>query len=83
MAGLEVLIKVTSKTDRWKQSGKSFTKKLFLIAFFSITKNAFHYLLAKFFLPNPDASDLQPAVSIFAAHGHELLVQYWHMQQAV
>ena len=25
-AGLEVLIKVTSKADRWKQSGKSFTK---------------------------------------------------------
>ena len=25
-AGFEVLIKVTSKADRWKQSGKSFTK---------------------------------------------------------
>ena len=25
-AGLEVLIKLTSKADRWKQSGKSFTK---------------------------------------------------------
>ena len=41
------------------------------------------YLLAKFFLPNTDACDLQPAVSNFAAHGHELRVQYWHTQQAV
>ena len=40
-------------------------------------------LLAKFFLPNPDACDLLPAVSNFAAHGHELLVQYWHTQQVV
>ena len=82
-AGFEVLIKVTSKADRWKQSWKSFTKNWFLIAFFSITKNVFHYLLAKFFLPNPDACDLQSAVSNFAAHRHELLVQYWHTQQAV
>ena len=82
-AGLQVLIKVTSKADRWKQRGKSFTKTWFLIAIFSITKIVFHYLLAKFFLPNTDACDLQPAVSNFAAHGHELLVQYWHTQQAV
>ena len=81
-AGLEVLKKVTSKADRWKQSGKSFTKNWFRIAFFSITKNVFCYLLAKFFLPNPDACDLPPAVSSFAAHGHELLVQHWHTQQA-
>ena len=39
--------------------------------------------LQSFFLPNPDACNLQPAVSNFAAHGHELLVQYWHTQQAV
>ena len=39
--------------------------------------------LQSFFLPNPDACNLQPAVSKFAAHGHELLVQYWHTQQAV
>ena len=69
---------MTSKADRWKQRGKRFTKNWFLIAFFSITKNVFHYLLAKFFLRNPDACDLQPAVSNFAAHGQELLVQYWN-----
>ena len=40
-------------------------------------------MFAKIFLPNPDACDLQPAISNFAAHGHELLVQYWHTQQAV
>ena len=39
--------------------------------------------LRSFFLPNPDACDLQAAVSNFAAHGHELLVQYWDTQQAV
>ena len=32
---LEVLIKVTSKADRWKGSEKSFTKNWFLILFFS------------------------------------------------
>ena len=82
-AGLEVLIKVTSKADRWKQSGKSFTKNWFLIAFFSITKKVFHLMFAKIFYLIPTQSDLQPAVSNFAAYGHELLVQYWHTQQAV
>ena len=48
-AKLEVLIKVTSKADRWKESGKSFTKNWFLFVFFSRTKNVFHYMLAKFF----------------------------------
>ena len=48
-AGLEVLIKVTSKADRWKQSGKSFTKNWFLIAFFSIAKIVFHLMFAKIF----------------------------------
>ena len=38
--------------------------------------------LQSFFLPNPDACDLQPAVSNFAAHGHELRVQYRHTQHA-
>ena len=82
-AGLELLIKVTSEADRWKQNGKSFTKNWFLNAFFPITKNVFHYYLQSFFLPNPDACDLQPAVLNFAAYGHELLVQFWHLQQAV
>ena len=48
-ARLEVLIKVTSKADRWKERGKSFTKNWFLIVFFSIIKNVFRYMLAKFF----------------------------------
>ena len=39
--------------------------------------------LQSFFLPNPDACDLLPAFSNFAAHGYELLEQYWHTQQAV
>ena len=39
-------------------------------------------MFAKFFLPSPDACNLQPAVSNVEAPGHELLVQYWHTQQA-
>ena len=35
-AGLEVLMKVTSKAYRWKENEKSFTQNSFLIAFFSI-----------------------------------------------
>ena len=36
-AGLEVLIKVTSKSDRWKKMEKSFTKNWFHIVFFSLS----------------------------------------------
>ena len=39
-------------------------------------------MFANFFWTNPDACDLQPVISNFAAHGHELFVQYWQ-QQAV
>ena len=63
---------------------KKFYKKLISYCNFFNNKNCFSLLTCKvFFLPNPDACDLQPAVSNFAAHGHELLVQYWHTQQAV
>ena len=48
IAGLEVLIKVTSKANRWKESRKSFTKKLISNYIFSIIKNVFHHMLAKF-----------------------------------
>ena len=48
-AGLEVLIKVTSKADRWKQSGKSFTKNWFLIALFFNNKKCFPLLTCKVF----------------------------------
>ena len=47
-AGLEVLIKVTSKADRWKESEKSFTKNSFPVLFISIIKIVFHYMFAKF-----------------------------------
>ena len=47
-AGLEVLIKVTLKANRWKKSGKSFTKNWFLIVLFLVIKNVFHYMFAKF-----------------------------------
>ena len=50
---------------------KKFYKKLISNCIFLIPKNVFHYLLAKFFLPNPNACNLQPAVSNFAAHGHD------------
>ena len=40
------------------------------------------YLQSFFFLPNPDACDLQAAVSNFAVHGHELILHYWYTQQA-
>ena len=40
-------------------------------------------MFAKIFSPNLDACNLQSAISNFAAHGHELLVQYWHTQQTV
>ena len=66
-----------------KAERKKFYQKLISYCIFSITKNVFHLMFAKIFLPNPDACDLQPAISTFAAHGHELLVQYWHTQQAV
>ena len=46
-AGLEVLIKVTSKAGRWQESRKSVTKIRFLV-FFSIIKNVFHFMFAKF-----------------------------------
>ena len=61
-ARFKVLIKVTLKADRRKKSEKSFTKKLFFIVFFSITKNVFHYMFAKFYLPHLGACNLQPAV---------------------
>ena len=47
--GLEVLIKVTSKADRWMQSGKSFTKNWFRIAVFSKTKSVFPLLTSRVF----------------------------------
>ena len=62
---------------------KKFYKKLISFCSFFNNNNVFHYLLAKFFLPNPDVCDVQPEVSNFAAHGHELLVEYWRTQQAV
>ena len=37
------------------------------LLFFSIIKNVFHYMFAKCFLPDPDAYDLQPAVSDFGS----------------
>ena len=48
-AGLKVLIKVTSKADRWKQSRKSFTKVRFLIARFFNFKKCFALLAYKVF----------------------------------
>ena len=58
---------------------KKFYKNLISYCIFFNNKKCFSLLTCKvFFLPNPDACDLQPAVSNFAAHGHELLVQYWH-----
>ena len=62
---------------------KKFYKKLISYCIFLNNKKSFPLLTCKDFLPNPNASDLQPAVSNFAAHGHELLVQYWHTQQSV
>ena len=54
-------------------------QKIICYYMFLIIKNVFHYMFAKFFLPNSDACDLQPAVSSFVVHGHK--VQYWHTQQ--
>ena len=62
---------------------KKFYKKLISFCIFFGNKECFPLLTCKDFLPNPDACDLQPAISNFAAHGHKLLVQYWHTQQAV
>ena len=45
-AGLEVLIKVTSKADREKKSVKVLQKKCFV--FFPVVKNVFHNMFAKF-----------------------------------
>ena len=47
-AELQVLIKVTSKADRWKASGKSFTKKLMFYCMFSVIKNVFPTCLQSF-----------------------------------
>ena len=55
-----------------EEERKKFYKKInFLLYFFSIIKNVFHYMFAKFLLLNPDACNLQPAVLNFAAQGHE------------
>ena len=62
---------------------KKFYKNLISYCIFFNNKKCFPLLTCKVFLPNPDACDLQPAVSYFAAHGLHLLVQYWHTQQAV
>ena len=45
---LEMLIKVTSKEDRWKENKKSFTKKLISYCIFFKNKKCFHYMFAKF-----------------------------------
>ena len=68
-AGLEVLIKVTSKADRLEKERKSFSKKIdFLLHFFFNNKKCFTLRVREVFLSNPDACNLQPAVSNFAAH---------------
>ena len=72
-ARLEILIKVTSKADRWKESGESFAKKLISYCIFFINKKCFPLPVHKLFFPNPNAWNLQLAVSNFAAHRHELL----------
>ena len=50
---------------------KNFYKHLISYCIFFDNKKCFPLLTFKVFLPNPDASDLQPAVSNFAAHGHD------------
>ena len=55
---------------------KMFNKKLIFCCIFLNNKKGFPlHIFAKFFLPNPDACDLQPAVSNFAAHWHEVRMQ--------
>ena len=48
-ARFKVLIKVISKAHRWMENENSFAKKIdFLLYFFSIIKNVFDYMFAKF-----------------------------------
>ena len=47
-AGLQVLIKMTSKADRWRRAEKVLQKIYFLLFFFSLIKNVFHYVFVKF-----------------------------------
>ena len=61
---------------------KKFYKKLISFCIFFKNKKCFPLHVSKVFLRNPDECNLQPAVSNFAVHGHELLEQYWHTQQA-
>ena len=73
-AGLQVLIKVTSKADRLEGERKKFYKNRFLVAFLSIIK-MFSTICCKVFLSIPDACNLQSAVSYFVAYSHELFVR--------
>ena len=57
---------------------KRFHKKLISNCIFFNNKKCFPLHVREVCLPNPDACNLKPAVSNFAAHGHELLVTYGH-----